>query len=106
MSEYSCPMLKQAEENEDGDLIYTEIRIGPEGREHEYELNCTKLYSPGRRKTGDLEILLIEAQLAAEGKDLGNPAFPINGEIADQLHERLPDDMNPAWVECTPREFP
>lgn len=104
--EYSCHMLREATENNDGDLIYTKEIPGPEGTTREVDVNVSKLYRPGRRKTGDVELLLIEARLAADGKELGNPAFPINGEIADQFHERLSDDMNPAWIECTPKEFP
>lgn len=105
-TEYSCLMLQDAEENSDGDFIYTKEVEGPAGSRVEREINCTKLYSPGRRKSGNVDLLVTEAELADGGVELGNPAFPIREEIAEQVHARLPDDVDPAWMTCTPREFP
>lgn len=104
--DYSCPMLQDATENDDGDLIYTKTVTGPAGSQREIEVNCTTMYAPGRRKSGNVELLVIEAELAADGVELGNPAFPIREEIADQVHARLDEDVDPAWMTCTPREFP
>lgn len=104
--EYSCPMLQEAEENDDGDLIYTKTVEAPNGTRKEIEVNCTKMYAPGRRRSGNVDLLVIEAELAADGKDLGNPAFPIREEVAEAVHSRLPEDVDPAWMTCTPREFP
>lgn len=99
-------MLKAATKNEDGDLIYTQETKGPSGGNRKQEVNCTAIYSPGRRKTSDVEMLVMEAEMAADGKDLGNPAFPTSGEIAEQVHDRLDDEIEPAWIACDVREFP
>lgn len=104
--EYSCLMLQEAEENDDGNLIYTKEIPGPHGGRREIEVNCTHMYQPGRRKSGNVDLLVIEAELAADGKDLGNPAFPIREEVAEQVHARLDEDVQPAWMTCTPKEFP
>lgn len=104
--EYSCPMLQDATKNEDGDLIYKREFTGPEGGNRKQEVNCTAIYSPGRRKSGDIEMLVLEAEMAADGVELGNPAFPTNGEIAEQVHDRLDGEIEPAWIACEVREFP
>lgn len=105
-TEYSCPMLQRADPNDDGDLIYERDMQGPEGTTITQEINCTHLYTPGIRKTGNIEILLIEARMAANGKELGNPAFPVSPEVADAVVARLEDGVEPGWVACTPGEFP
>lgn len=104
--EYSCPMLRDATKNEDGDLTYEREYTGPAGENRRQEVNVTAIYSPGRRKSSDVDLLLLEAELAADGKDLGNPAFPTSEDVATQVHDRLPEDVRPAWIECTPKEFP
>lgn len=104
--DYSCPMLQQATENDDGDLIYERDIPGPEGTSRTVDVNVTKLYSPGRRKSGNVDLLVTEAEMAADGIELNNPAFPTYGEIAEQVHERLGEGVDPAWMTCEVVEFP
>jgi len=59
---------------------------------------CT---TPGVRRTSHLEILVVEAELAADGVALGNPAKPTTEAIGEQLFERLEghdDELVPAWT--------
>jgi len=52
----------------------------------------------GTRKTGDVEHLVIEAELHDDGEGGGNPAWPINSEIAKQAIEKIESNgLQPAW---------
>ena len=57
---------------------------------------------PGDRKTSNVKMLVIEAELAHAGRDPGNYAKPITEEIGDVFFERLEnhdiDDIKPAWT--------
>ena len=54
---------------------------------------------PGRRKTRSVEMLVIEAELAAEGKEFTNPATPISERVGEAFAERIEDtDLVPAWT--------
>ena len=54
---------------------------------------------PGRRKTRSVEMLVIEAELAAEGKVFTNPATPISERVGEAFAERIEDtDLVPAWT--------
>jgi len=54
---------------------------------------------PGRRKTRSVEMLVIEAELAAEGKEFANPATPISERVGEAFAERIEDtDLVPAWT--------
>ena len=53
----------------------------------------------GRRKTKSVDLLVTEAELAAEGKQLGNPATPISERVGEAFAERIEDtDLVPAWT--------
>ena len=55
----------------------------------------------GARRTSNVEMLVIEAELAAEGTEVANPAKPVTDRTADDFHERLEsheDDLEPAWT--------
>lgn len=54
-------------------------------------------HPPGDRTSGDVSLLGIEAELVAEGNELDNPARPADADTAERLHERLDDDVRPAW---------
>ena len=69
------------------------------------------LANPGPRRTANVDMLVIEAELAHAGGDPGNFATPITEEIGDEFFERLEnhelDDIKPAWFyqdEDTSRE--
>ena len=55
---------------------------------------------PGKRTSGSVELLVIEAELVAAGKDLDNPAVPANEVFEDALEELERKDLDPAWIVC------
>lgn len=56
------------------------------------------LNSPGRRTSSNIELLLTEAELVAEGKDLDNPAIPSDNVIETVLDRLDGRDLEPAWI--------
>jgi len=57
--------------------------------------------TPGRRRTSDVEMLVIEAELVADGHEPDNPAIPVDEETGETLRDRLAsheDDLVPAWT--------
>ena len=57
--------------------------------------------TPGRRRTGDVEMLVIEAELVADGHEPDNPAIPVDEETGETLRDRLAshdDDLVPSWT--------
>ena len=52
----------------------------------------------GRRTSGNVELLVIEAELVADGKSLDNPARPDSADIVDELMAKLePRGLRPAY---------
>jgi len=52
----------------------------------------------GRLTSGNIELLVIEAELAAEGKELDNPARPDGPDVVNELMARLePKGLRPAY---------
>jgi len=52
----------------------------------------------GTRKTGDVEHLLIEAEIYDDGEGGGNPARPVDGETAKRAIEKIESNgLQPAW---------
>lgn len=62
---------------------------------------------PGRRTTSSKELLKIEAELAAEGKEIDNPAVPTppkysrEGFVADAIEFLEDHGLEPAWRVCS-----
>ena len=84
-------IYERAEKNEDGDYI---LKKG-----HDWELNVSKMFRPGKRKTQNVQMLVIEARLADEKGELDNPAFPYNESVADRALSQLDDEgLEPAWL--------
>ncbi len=54
----------------------------------------------GRRTTGNREIVRIEAELVAEGKDLDNPAVPAASIRAEMVETLETKGLPKAWVVC------
>jgi len=96
MSDHALEVFDRAERNSDGDLVVTE-----DDGVMEHETNLTKLFQPGKRKTGNVEMLVIEARLADENPDKDrNPAFPVNSDVADEALERIEaEGLDPAWLQ-------
>jgi len=61
---------------------------------------------PGPRKTRNMELLLTEARMAADGADMDNPAKPCGprnareGFIKDVIERMEKEDLTPAWRVC------
>lgn len=52
----------------------------------------------GRRTSGNVELLVIEAELVADGKQLDNPARPDSADVVDELMAKLePRGLRPAY---------
>ena len=56
------------------------------------------LNSPGRRTSSNIELLMIEAELVGEGKELDNPAIPSDKVIETVLDRIDSRDLQPAWI--------
>jgi len=87
------PIFNDAERNGDGDLI----KKDGNGK----ETNVSKLFAPGKRKTSNVEMLVIEARIADEnpGKDM-NPAFPMGDGTASEALDRMDSEgLEPAWLQ-------
>jgi len=84
-------LLKRAEENAEGDLVFDR----PNGR----EVNVSKLLQETPRVSGDVSLLVIEAEQADDDDRHGpeNPARPATAEVAEDVVARLDEGVRPAW---------
>jgi len=54
---------------------------------------------PGRRKTSNVEMLVIEAELVADGNEPDNPAIPVDAETGEAFRDRIEEtELVPAWT--------
>lgn len=90
-------MKADAERNDNGDLVFEQEYQTRQGTTKTETINLTALFTPGDRTSGDVSLLVIEAELAADGVELDNPARPATADVAERLHERLDDGVRPAW---------
>ena len=55
--------------------------------------------TPGDRRTDNVEMLVVEAELVDGGAELDNPAKPRTEGVGEQFRERLDEtDLVPAWT--------
>ena len=55
--------------------------------------------APGDRRTDNVEMLVVEAELVDGGAELDNPAKPRTEGVGEQFRERLDEtDLVPAWT--------
>jgi len=99
-------MVQDAEADSNGEPIYEyEAEVAP-GATKTVEINVRRVFSPGERRTGNHDILQIEAKLADDGVELGNAAKPVDGEVAEQHAEWCDrNDLRPAWDVCDREEW-
>lgn len=84
-----------AERNAEGDVVVTK-----EGRLGTHEVNISKLFRPGKRKTSNVQMLLIEARMLDQGRDVENPAFPMGDNTAEKALELMDSEgIEPAWLQ-------
>jgi len=97
----SIEQLKaDAERNEDGDLVNERDLTTREGHTVTRKVNLTALFTPGSRTSGNVDLLVIEAELAADGAELDNPARPATADVAEAVIRRLDEGVRPAWEVC------
>jgi len=99
-------IIEQAERDDSGDLIYTEKYTTPSGGTRTEESNVSKLLEPGKRTTGDVDILVHAAkQHAEDGVD--NPAYPSSADVANEACRKIIEDLGlePAWKSHEPSEW-
>jgi len=91
-------MRANAERNDDGRLIWEKSIGSAAGGSKTREIDVTALLNPGPRKTGNIDHLVIEAKLHERGEGGGNPAKPVDSDIAKRAIERLDEEgLEPAW---------
>jgi len=100
----SLHIIENAEENKDGQLIWEKKIPGPEGTTKTHDVNVTALLSPGKRTTGDVDILVHEAKQ----DNVDNPAFPANQETLNEAAKEIIEDLGlePAWKGHEPEPHP
>ena len=84
--------------NDDGDK-YQEMTVKAGGDSTTtIQVNLTKMYQAAPSTTGDMEILRIEAELVADGKDLENPHVPADADLLERATNVLSNEgLTPAW---------
>jgi len=86
------------EVNEDGDKVAVVPDEGPAGTTVDREVNLSAMYSPAPSRTSKVDILRIEAELVADGREPDNPHIPASGEVLETAREQIEADGNtPAW---------
>jgi hypothetical protein len=84
--------------NEDGDKVAIVPDEGPAGTTREREVNLSAMYGSAPSRTSQVDILRIEAELVADGREPDNPHIPTSGEVLEDAREQIEADGNtPAW---------
>jgi hypothetical protein len=74
-----------------------EVR-GPADTSTTIKSDQTAMYQPAPSTTGDVGMLVMEAELLADGVDLENPHIPADEETLEQARQRIEtNDLTPAW---------
>jgi hypothetical protein len=84
--------------DDSGEKIKVRTVRGPGGTSSEVELNMSTLLRPTPSTTADVDLLVTEAELVADGVALGNPHIPADAETLAVARDRI--DANghtPAW---------
>ena len=55
-------------------------------------------YPAGTRTSGNVELLVLEAELVAAGTELDNPARPADPETVNEVMAQLDEGVRPAWA--------
>lgn len=85
---------------------YSFMVMNEPGNPKEQTVVIDSALDPGLRVSGNLDLLLTEAELASEGMELQNPAIPAEG-MKESVVERLESEgLEPAWAVCERVEYP
>lgn len=83
---------------EKGDKIKEIVVPGPADTTKTIEINQSHLYRPAPSTTSDVEMLRIEAQMEADGKEIENPHIPSSQDVLETAVEKIESEGNtPAW---------
>jgi hypothetical protein len=83
---------------EDGNHIRVLESAGPGDTTVEREMDLTAMYAPAPSTTNDVEILLIEAQIVADGGTLENPHVPATEDVLEEAERRFENEpYDPVW---------
>ena len=84
--------------DECGHKIREQTVAGPGDTTQTAEHDLTAMYRTGPSTTGQVWILRTEAELIADGVDLGNPHIPATEAILEEAVEKIrADGHEPAW---------
>lgn len=89
--------------NANGEKVAEIKTTDPEGGTQTTHVNLSTLLTSGISTTSNMEIILIEAKMAAEGDFEGNPHLPSNDRILEQASRVLGErGLTPAWELANP----
>lgn len=98
LTEWTPDSEKLTKVDDDGDHIIEKTVRGPGETEKTVEVNLSSLFHPAVSTTGNVEILVLEAELAAEGECGDNPHIPVNEETLEAAINRIEaEGLAPAW---------
>jgi len=81
--------------NDDGDKIE---EVPFRSSSNTFDVNMSNLFGPAPSTTGDVDLIVLEAEMKSEGREMENPHIPINERVLDKATERLAQaDLTPAW---------
>lgn len=84
------------ERNDDGDLVQEVPSADPTVGSG--EINFSTMFGPAVSRTGNVDLLVMEAELAAEDRMNGNPHIPIDAETRATAREKIDAaGLSPAW---------
>jgi len=84
--------------NDDGDKIEKVTHQKKSGETVTSESNLTALYTAGPATTGTTKLLVLEAEMVAEGYELENPHIPMDTETMEQAKQQIEaNGHTPAW---------
>jgi hypothetical protein len=92
------PDIDADKTTDDGDLIHEVLVRGPGNTAKTIDANMSRLYRATPSTTSDIDLLVIEAELVADGADLDNPHVPVTDDLRETALARLDDEgLSPAW---------
>jgi len=85
--------------DDDGNKLEVETYSGPTGKDQEIKHNLTAMYWPGASTTGDVDMLVLEAEMrAGDEYELSNPHIPATVEARNEALDRMQSEgLSPAW---------
>lgn len=93
--EWDGPNTKR---DDNGDLIQEKSLQSQRGHTETVERNLSQLLRPAVSTTSDVEILVIEAELAADGRTPSNPHVPSSKDVLQRAETNLESrGLTPAW---------